>query len=150
MVRGARCIVMMAAVSENVMWNWRGSGRWDWSRGFLFLTSQSWRGRPRPWLGVPSRPHCNGRVIGRAWRTPDLGRPSGSTSGGQAVILERDSKSAAETVDALRNRVRLLLAEKPDNYRSNSGQQQAVEFGVYLIAGTAVIDRHDKHTYRAV
>lgn len=124
MVRGARCIVMMAAVSENVMWELARIRSMGLEQRLFVLT--------KPKLARKTKAVAWGPFAAALQRTgyrpcledPGPGTAVGFDGGGQAVILKRDAKSAAETVDALRTRVRLLLAEKPDNYRSNSGNSR--------------------------
>jgi hypothetical protein len=110
MVRRARCIVLMAATSDHVLW--------ELAQIRLMGLQQR--------LFVLTKPKLVRKTRAVAWNTfaaalrqagyqpcgedPGTGGVVGFNGGGQAVVLKRDARSAAETVDALCSRLELLPA----------------------------------------
>jgi hypothetical protein len=118
MARRARCIVVMAATSEHVLWE------------LAQIRSMSLQQR----LFVLTKPRLVRKTSAVAWGTfatalqqadfkpsgedPGPGATVGFDRDGQAIVLKRDAKSAAETVDALCSRLELEDAAA-DSCRSN-------------------------------
>src|SRR5262245_7107794 len=116
MVRRARCIVLMAATSENVQWELariRSIGLQQ--RLFVLTRPQLVRKfRPVAWAAFETGLRQSGYQS--CGEDPGAGAVVGFDGGGQAVVLKRDARSAEETVAALCSRLELLDAEA-DNKR---------------------------------
>jgi hypothetical protein len=113
MVRGARCIVMMAAVSENVMWELAQIRKLGLQPKLFVLTKPRLRRKTVP-LAWGSFAFALQRAGYRPCREdPGPGASVGFDDGGQVIILKRDARSAAETTDALCDRVGLQPTGTP-------------------------------------
>ena len=108
MVRGARCIVVMAASSEQVLWELAKIRSMGLERGLFVLTKPrlvrktsalTWDAFAAALKRADYRP-CS--------EDPGPGATVGFDQGGQAIVLQRDAKSAVETVNVLCSRVELL------------------------------------------
>ena len=122
MVRRARCIVVMAATSEHVLWE------------LAQIRSMGLQQR----LFVLTKPKLVRKTRAVAWGTfaaalrqadyescgedPGPGAAVGFDGDGQAVVLKRDAKSAAETVDALCSRLELLHAGPRADVRASGNE----------------------------
>ena len=118
MVRRARCIVLMAATSEHVLWELAQIRSMDLQQQLFVLT----------------KPKLVRRTTAVSWGTfaaalqqagyqpcgedSEPGAVVGFDGMGQAVVLKRDARNAAETVDVLCNRLKLPV-EATDDRRSS-------------------------------
>jgi len=111
MVSRARCIILMAATSENVLWE------------LAQIRSMGLQQR----LFVLTKPQLVRNIRAAAWPTfaaalkqsgyqscekdPGAGAVVGFNGGGEAIVLKRDARSAEETVSALCSRLELMEVE---------------------------------------
>jgi hypothetical protein len=105
MVRAARCILMMAAISEQVVWELEQIRKMGLQQRLFVLTRPDLKqeGPGQPWGPFADALQRTG------YRPPEPDPGPGAVIGfdgaGRAVVLRRDVRSAVEIVDALGGRV---------------------------------------------
>ena len=108
MARRARCIVTMAAVSENVAWELAQIRSMGLQQRLFVLTKPKLAGKTKSVAWDPFAAALQRAGYQSCGEDPGPGAAVGFDCGGQALILKRNARSPAETVEALCSRVGLL------------------------------------------
>lgn len=103
MVHRARCIVMMAASSENVLWELGQIRSMGLEQRLIVLTRPKLARKTKTEAWAPFAAALQQAGYQSCADDPGPGAAVGFDGNGHAVVLRRDARSAAETVDALCN-----------------------------------------------
>jgi hypothetical protein len=109
MVRRARCFVIMAASSENVLWELTQIRLRGLEQRLFVLTKPKLAQKTKTVAWGPFAATLRRAGYQPCEAEPGPGAAVGFDGGGQAVVLKRDARSATEMVDALCGRVGPLL-----------------------------------------